>query len=313
MLLVGQRRLQAEGKGAPGLAAPGGAAAAEAAISAVAIPLLQDAGVTHVDAACVGAAGMLAAPQAARALARRLCLTLPAAAVAVTSDAITSHAGALGGQPGVVLAAGTGAVAIAIGPNGVLSRADGWGPRLGDEGGGAWIGLQGLRAAMRAHDKRAATTSLLRAATERFGALAEIAAQVEGHPNPPQLAASFAQDVYRQGAQGDAVAADIIQRAGAHLAETVIAAALRTGSQPMRFAAVGGLLELGPLLTAPLLAAIQSRLPWLTQTPPEGGALDGALRLACDHGTVHEKSIMRAAAAPHDGEAANRRTSNQEG
>lgn len=292
VLLSAGSRVQQDGKGAPGLASPDGAASAEAAIVAVALPMLYAAGISSLSGVCVGAAGMLAAPQAARALARRLCLVMSAGEVAVTSDAITSHAGALGGQPGVVLAAGTGAVAIAIGADGVMSRADGWGPRLGDEGGGAWIGFQGLRAAMRAHDGRAPPTSLMAAAT-RLGALADIAALVESHPNPPQLAAGFAPDIYRAAEQGDAVAAEIIRRAGLRLAETVAAAASWSAPRPMRFTSVGGLLRLGPLLTGPILASLRTRMPWLTPVAAEGNALDGALLLVRDRGTVHETSMVR--------------------
>ena len=87
----------------------------------------------------------------------------------MTSDGVIAHAGALGGEPGVVLIAGTGVVALAIGADGGLRTADGWGPWLGDEGGGAWIGAAGLRAALRAHDGRGPSTTLLDAARARFG------------------------------------------------------------------------------------------------------------------------------------------------
>ena len=49
-------------------------------------------------------------------------------------DAVTQYAGALGSQPGVVVAAGTGVIALAIGPTGAIVRSDGWGYILGDEG-----------------------------------------------------------------------------------------------------------------------------------------------------------------------------------
>src|SRR5580704_12578573 len=103
---AGGRRVQ--GAGAPGLAAPGGVRAAEAAILAVARQL------PPVDEVIVGAAGALAAPDAARALGDALLASLRAERVAVTSDAVIAHAGALGGGPGVVLIVGTGVVALAI-------------------------------------------------------------------------------------------------------------------------------------------------------------------------------------------------------
>ncbi|NEB93575.1 BadF/BadG/BcrA/BcrD ATPase family protein, partial [Streptomyces bauhiniae] len=131
--------------GAPGLATDGGVAASRAAVLAAVLPLLEREPAVPPAAVCVGAAGAASAPEAARALAVLLQEDLPADELAVTSDAVTAHAGALGGAAGVVLAAGTGAVAIGIGDDGSFARVDGWGPWLGDEGGGAWIGAAGLR------------------------------------------------------------------------------------------------------------------------------------------------------------------------
>src|SRR6201987_2753855 len=125
---------RAEGTGAPGLAAPGGVRAAQAASPAGPRAL------GAVDEVFVGAAGALAAPDAARALGDALLASLRAERVAVTSDAVIAHAGALDGKPGVVLIAGTGVVALAISADGALRTADGWGPWLGGGGGGAWGG-----------------------------------------------------------------------------------------------------------------------------------------------------------------------------
>jgi N-acetylmuramic acid 6-phosphate etherase len=180
---AGGRR--AEGAGAPGLAAPGGVRAAEAAILAVASEF------GPVDQVIVGAAGALTAPDAARQLGDALLAALRAERVAVTSDAVIAHAGALNGQPGIVLVAGTGVVALAIGADGTLRTADGWGPWLGDEGGGAWIGAAGLRAALRARDGRGPSTTLLDAARARFGAPETWPAQLTS----AAALASFAPDV----------------------------------------------------------------------------------------------------------------------
>ncbi len=297
-LWVGASRTDAQGAGAPGLAAPKGAGLAEAAILAVVAPMLRAAGSARLDAVGVGAAGALAAPHAARALAARLCIGLPACTAAVASDASTSHAGALDGEPGVVLAVGTGAVAVAIGPDGILHRADGWGPWLGDEGSGAWLGLQGLRAALRGADGRGPATALQAAAAARFGSLPGFAAQLEGHENPPRLAASFAGDVAQAAQAGDAVAAALIRQASARLADAVRAAASRlTGSGPICTAVTGGLLGLGPILTDPLFAALDGSTPPLDRVPARGTSLDGARLLALRTDTVHEGHIVREAMA----------------
>jgi N-acetylmuramic acid 6-phosphate etherase len=254
---------RAQGPGAPGLAEPGGVRAAEAAILAVAREL------GPVDDAIVGAAGVSAAPDAARALGNALLTSLPAQRVAVTSDAVTAHAGALDGQPGVVLIAGTGVVALAISADGASQTADGWGPRLGDEGGGAWIGAAGLRAALRCYDGRGPSTTLLDAARARFGPPETWPAQLTGAAE----LASFAPDVFA--ADGDAAALAIVRAAAEALAGTV--------------RAVGG----GPVAMVGGLAGYTVLREQLTVVPAAGDALDGALRL----GAIHEPHVIRVQAA----------------
>nr|WP_156751392.1 N-acetylmuramic acid 6-phosphate etherase [Mycobacterium sp. 1245111.1] len=250
---------RAEGAGAPGLATPNGVRAAEAAILAVARQF------GPVDEVIVGAAGALAAPDAARALGHALLASLHAQRVTVTSDAVTSHAGALNGQPGVVLIVGTGVVALAIDADGAMRIADGWGPWLGDEGGGAWIGAAGLRAALRAHDGRGPSTTLLDAAHARFGAPPTWPAQF----NDAAALARFAPDVLA--AQDDAVARKIVIKA----ADALAATARAVGDGPV--AMVGGLAE---------FAALRSKL---NAVPAAGDALDGAMRLSA----IHEPHVIR--------------------
>ena len=262
---VGRRR--AVGPGAPGLAAPGGVRAAVAAIAAAASDL------EPVDEAIVGAAGALSAEGAARALGEALLGALRVRRVAVTSDAVIAHAGALDGAPGVVLIAGTGVVALGIGADGALRTADGWGPWLGDEGGGAWIGAAGLRAALRAHDGRGPSTTLLDAARARFGPPETWPAQLTG----AAAVASFAPDVLA--AQGDAAARAIAAAAAKALAATARA----FGDGPV--AMVGG------------LAGVEALRDRLDLVRPAADALDGALRLTA----IHEPHVIRvqAAAAAH--------------
>jgi len=294
-LWVDTSRTDAEGPGAPGLASPNGAALAEAAILAVATPLLRAAGLDQVEFGGVGAAGVLAASAPARQLAASLCTRLPARMIAVASDAVTSHAGALGGEPGVVLAAGTGAVALAVGADGTRHQADGWGPWLGDEGSGAWLGLHGLRAALRAADGRGPATALQAAAERRFGPPSALVAALEGHENPPRLAASFAADVARAAEAGDRVAVALLREAAAALAGTVRSAAAHLADAgPVRFAIVGGLASLGPIFIDPLLEALRRDVARLQPIAPCGTALDGARLLALRRDTLHEGGVVRA-------------------
>ncbi|MFG2884824.1 BadF/BadG/BcrA/BcrD ATPase family protein [Streptomyces sp. NPDC048297] len=216
--------------GAPGLAAENGVAAARAAVRAAVLPLLERERTPRLAAVCVGAAGAAAAPEAARELAGLLLEDLPADEVAVASDAVTAHAGALGGRTGVVLAIGTGSVAIGIGDDGSYARVDGWGPWLGDEGSGAWIGAAGLRAALRAHDGRGPDTALLSAAVARFGDPDRLPTALGRDGNPARTAATFAPDVARAAAAGDDAASAIIRDAADALGDAVLAAARRIGA-----------------------------------------------------------------------------------
>src|SRR5271165_3144538 len=225
-----------------------------------AVILAVDLGKTSCRAAAAGRR-----PDAARALGDALLVSLRAQRVAVTSDAVIAHAGALDGQPGVVLIAGTGVVAVAIGADGALRTADGWGPWLGDEGGGAWIGATGLRAALRAHDGRGPSTTLLDAARARFGAPKTWPAQL----TDAAALASFAPDVLA--AEDDAVASAIVSAAAESLAATARAA----GDGPI--AMVGG------------LAGVKALRERIDLVPPVGDALDGTLRL----GAIHEPHVIR--------------------
>src|SRR3954447_12415494 len=145
-------------------------------------------GVDVVAAGLTGFAGEAAAVASA----------VPAPTVLVTNDAVTAHLGALAGEPGVVIVAGTGVIALAVGEDEV-ARADGWGTRLGDDGGGDWIGRgraaaavrapdgsgrAGLAAAWRAHDGRGGSPELLARAAARFGAAPTIVAAVYDARDP---------------------------------------------------------------------------------------------------------------------------------
>ena len=230
----------------------------------------------------MGAAGALAAPEAAQELADQLLQEIVAARAVVASGVVAAHAGVLAGGPGVVLCAGTGAVAMAVAPDGTVTRADGWGPWLGDQGGGAWIGLRGLRAALRATEASGPPTRLLDVAEARFGPIGSLPAQLEGSGLPSRLAASFAADVAAAAAAGDRIAAALLMRAAAALAGTVQAAVRHwPPGVAARLALTGGLLELGPGLMGLLRDALERACPSLQPAWfSPGSPLDGARLLA---------------------------------
>jgi len=67
----------------------------------------------------------------------------------VTDDALVALSGALAGEPGIIVIAGTGSISFGRNGAGETARAGGWGYIYGDEGSAFWIVRQALRAALR--------------------------------------------------------------------------------------------------------------------------------------------------------------------
>jgi glucosamine kinase len=134
------------------------------------------------------------------------------------------------GSPGIVVIAGTGSNCIGRSASGELHTAGGWGPVLGDEGSGFWIGLEGIRAALRAQDRLGiggVSTCLLREVERHWGlhSTGELIAlgnlRTASQMSSPPDFASLAPVVARCAADGDALAQGILQRAGEELADLV--------------------------------------------------------------------------------------------
>jgi glucosamine kinase len=97
----------------------------------------------------VGSRGIWTAAER-RTLAGRLARA--ARRVEVLSDAQIAHLGALGVGAGVLVLAGTGSIVIGRNTAGRWARAGGFGPLLGDEGSGFWLGRAWLRATTQGED-----------------------------------------------------------------------------------------------------------------------------------------------------------------
>ncbi len=211
--------------------------------------------------------------------------------VAVAVDAVTAHLGALRGEGGAAAVLGTGAVAIGHpGPDsaGVFSprwrRVDGWGHLLGDRGGGAWLGRNGLELALRdydgSHPARSGPTGagLLRAAEERFGSPATWPGQLYTREDRAGLLAEFARDVVELAHAGDAAAAELVTWAGREAAQSALAAL--EDDCPPQVVLTGGLARAGGLLLEGFSARVADHRRAIAIRKPAGDPLDGALILA---------------------------------
>ena len=85
------------------------------------------------------------------------------AGIAVHPDSHAALIGAHGGQPGLIVIAGTGSVGEAMYADGTSARVGGWGFPSGDEGSGASLGLRAAQVAQYAMDGRGPSGSLAEA------------------------------------------------------------------------------------------------------------------------------------------------------
>ncbi|MFI0899886.1 BadF/BadG/BcrA/BcrD ATPase family protein [Streptomyces sp. NPDC020983] len=186
-------------------------------------------------------------------------------AVEVGGDTEVALAAAPGApRDGLVLIAGTGAVAARVTAGERTLVADGHGWLLGDEGSGFWLGAQAVRAALAALDGRGPATSLVPAVLGHYGVPVTPDAPGWGDPGGPPAQAAAEGVVVRVHAAapvelallsplvvaaagaGDAVAAGLLGRAAELLAGSVRALRPRAG-EPLVLS--GGLLGPGgPLL-----------------------------------------------------------------
>lgn len=229
---------------------------------------------------CAGLAGARSGGQRAR-----IVETLTAAAVAervtVVTDAEIALEGALTGEPGIILIAGTGSVAWGRAEDGRVSRCGGWGMWVGDEGSGYAVGLAGVRAALRGGDGRGPETRLLPAILDDLQ-LSE-AVDVPGwvaHAEKAEIG-RLAPLVIEQARDGDVVAGRILDTAAADLVEHVRALVTRLGpwEGPVAVVLHGGLFREG-VIADRVEAGLHRLDSRVDVRPAAADAVTGALRMA---------------------------------
>ena len=201
-------------------------------------------------------------------------------AVFLAHDSVTSYLGALGDERGVVVAAGTGVVTLAVGADEV-ARIDGWGYLIGDAGSGYWLGRAALDAVMRAYDGRGPATALTAAVRLDFPDLEMAYLDLQGDPLRVSRIAGYARQVTDLAAT-DAVAARICDGAAAELVLSAATGLRRVGEDTSAAPVVCGI---GGVLRAPEIAArfeqgLRELWPAVDIRPAIANALDGAEYLA---------------------------------
>lgn len=161
------------------------------------------------------------------------------------NDALAALAGGTGTAEGIIVVSGTGSIAVGLDKNGRTARAGGLGHLIGDEGSGFKIGLDGIKAAATALERRGASTVLAPMLFEHYGVntVRELFPFLYTTFDKARVA-SFSPCVFQAAQQSDAVAARILTTAAQDLsllARSVYGALFNGTAAELVFS--GGILE----------------------------------------------------------------------
>jgi len=206
--------------------------------------------------------------------------------VYVVNDVVAAWAVGTLCRPGIAVISGTGSHVFGVNAAGASWRTGGWGHVLGDEGSGYWLGLHGLKAALRYRDASGPDTVLLEAALEEYqlDAIEDLPGLFYGTPPTKDEVAHFAIRVRHAAEGGDEVAAGLFEQAGRDLAVQVraVAESLELGSEPFVVALVGSLVQESAILRERLEQHVRAFAPHaqfvVPQLPPIAGSLLLAVR-----------------------------------
>jgi N-acetylglucosamine kinase-like BadF-type ATPase len=224
----------------------------------------------------------------------------------VVNDVVAAWALGTVCSPGMAVIAGTGSHVFGVDGAGRSWRTGGWGHALGDEGSGYWLGLQGLKAALRYRDGSGPSTALLGAALDAYGlgAIEELPGLFYGKPLTKADVAAFTPHVADAAEDGDEVAIGLFEQGGRELAVQVraVVTALELGAEPLTIGLIGSVFQAGPLIRPTLERSVLEFAPSARFSVPELPPVAGSLMLAIHSvGAWSDFDYDRLAAALSDG------------
>ncbi|WP_426033893.1 N-acetylglucosamine kinase [Cypionkella sp. TWP1-2-1b2] len=195
----------------------------------------------------------------------------------VMNDVAVAFHGAMAGEAGVLVLAGTGSMTWARGPLGT-HRVGGWGHLFGDEGSAHWIGRAALALASQHLDGRKPPSGFAHGLLREMGVASEdLLGWTYGQDTRAGLA-SVAALVSRLADVGVVEALALMQDAATHLALAGRTAARLSGlDAPLRWSFAGGVMQDATLMAA-LTVALGRPVPPVL--PPVGGAALAAAKAA---------------------------------
>lgn len=139
--------------------------------------------------------------------------------IVIDTDGFTTLLGAHLGNPGVIVAVGTGSVGMVLNQSGLRENVSGWGFPSGDEASGAWLGLQAAALTQKAIDGRKTHSPLTLAVLDFCGQTPEAFLSWLG--NAQQNAFAKLAPLVFDSASTDPEALQLLTKAGLEIAQMV--------------------------------------------------------------------------------------------
>jgi glucosamine kinase len=187
----------------------------------------------------------------------------------VQSDAYVACLGAHSGNFGSVIIVGTGVVGLKMNKKG-KTQVGGWGFPHGDEGGGAWIGLETVRMVLQSCDGRGESSPLLTHMKQKLGGRVEKITQWACSANASQFA-EIARDVFKYARKGDKFAIQLLKQSAKHVERIFFALEKqeKKSDKKLPYSLVGGVV---PFIIDYFKPSLKKRF-----VSPRCDACDGAL------------------------------------
>ncbi|MDQ2924098.1 MAG: ATPase [Acidobacteriota bacterium] len=229
---------------------------------------------------CFGLAG--SSSETVRAWAERTLRGVVGGEVLICGDEEIAFEAAFRGGPGVLVIAGTGSHVMGRCADGTHVSAGGRGPMLGDEGGGHWIGVEAIKAALRAED-RGVESCMLKDIEGRWGLQSQSELIAYANRRTRVEFAELTMVVAACAEGGDALAASVLERAGQELAEQVSLVASKmhqagcAASDALQVAFTGSVLGKIPRVRKAMEEALIATMPGVEVAASAVEPLEGAL------------------------------------
>jgi glucosamine kinase len=188
----------------------------------------------------------------------------PVAKVTLMNDMELAYSAFLSPGEGIYIYAGTGAMAANIDANNIFHRAGGWGFMIADEGGGFWLGREGLRHVTQLWDigKDPMEDGLARAVLIKANAADWNELRTYVYSNGRRAVAALAPAVGEAANAGSSRALEMIQEAGIALADLTKKLDSRMESQHL--IAMGGVLKIHPAILQSLQKNVSKHVQYKT-------------------------------------------------